>query len=555
MGVALIFSMFIFGSYMNSGYTDLMQTSGSPDGSFGSDGMNIKGLAFDKDEDISLLAGGNPDVVILLSFVNASYEASGVLTVNPDLTPAFDQKDLYRKYILELIKLDYVDDYEEAFLYNQEIAGVVGKVKNSYPSARIVPLLFQQNYEKGDPYKLSRKLVSLIKNERGKVLIVADFNKIESTHEAVNELRNAMLERTLTNLEVASSEDLAIEQYAGLKTFMYSMHLLGARDAEVTSNYAVFKQGELKNKNQSITLLGVGDMMLGRYVRTLMDANGMNYPFEKITHELNGIDYIFSNFEGPIKEQEVATQKSISFRFNPDVVWVVKNAGINIVSIANNHALDQGWGGRSDTMKFLKEAGIRYFGHPKNEVEENVYIGQIADKTVAFVGFDDTIFKVEEESAKKIIQELDIVADYVVVSIHWGVEYVHQPTERSQMLAHLFVDSGADIVIGHHPHVVQTMEIYNETPIFYSLGNFVFDQYFSQDTQEGLGIGMIIENEAMTIYLLPYAIPASQPVLMEGDAKIAFLEKFISWGNYNEDMKSNIRNGKLVLAPVLPENP
>jgi len=544
LGIALTFFMFVFGSYMNSGYADLVQTSGS---SVVSGGMNIKGIVFDKDEDISLFASGKPDVVILLSSINTPYEASGVLTVNPELTKAFDQNDLYRKHIVELIKLDYVDDYEDAFLYNQDFSNLVGKVKNVYPSARIVPLLFQQNYEKGDPYKLSRKLVSLVKNENGKVLIVADFNKIESEHQAINELRNAMLERTLTNIEISSSEDLAIEQYAGLKTLMYSMHFLGARDTEVTSNYGIFKQGELKNKNQSITLLGVGDMMLGRYVRTLMDANGMNYPFEKITHELNGIDYIFSNFEGPIKEQEVSTQKSISFRFKPDVVWVIKKAGINIVSIANNHALDQGWGGRSDTMKFLKEAGIRYFGHPKNEVEENVYIGQIADKTVAFVGFDDTIFKIEEESAKKMIQELDIVADYVVVSAHWGVEYVHQPTERSQMLAHMFVDAGADIVIGHHPHVVQTMEVYNGTPIFYSLGNFVFDQYFSQDTQEGLGIGVIIRDDLMTVYLLPYAIPASQPTLTEGDAKTAFLEKFISWGDYDEDMKNSIRNGVFVL--------
>ncbi|MBA4337003.1 hypothetical protein C0416_04515 [bacterium] len=548
LGIALIFFMFVFGSYMNAGYADLVQTSGN---SFVASGMSTKGLAFDKDEDISLFASGNPDVVILLSSINTSYEASGVLTVNPDLTKAFNQKDLYRKHILELIKLDYVDDYEEAFLYNQDFSNLVGKVKNVYPSARIVPLVFQQNYEKGDPYKLSRKLVSLVENERGKVLIVADFNKIESTHESINELRNTMLERALTNIEITSVSNLAVDEYAGLKTLMYSMHLLGARDTEVTSNYTIFKQGEIKNKSQAITLLGVGDMMLGRYVRTLMDKNGMNYPFEKITHELNGIDYIFSNFEGPIKEQEVATQKSISFRFKPDVVWVVKNAGINIVSIANNHALDQGWGGRDDTMKFLKEAGIYYFGHPKNEAEENVYIGQIADKTVAFVGFDDTIFKVDEESAKKMIQELDIVADYVVVSIHWGVEYVHQPTERSQMLAHMFVDSGADIVIGHHPHVVQTMEIYNETPIFYSLGNFVFDQYFSQDTQEGLGIGVIVEGEELKVYLLPYAISASQPALMEGDAKTAFLEKFISWGNYDEDMKNSIRNGVF----VLPQNP
>lgn len=537
--------MFVFGSFMNAGHTNVMQTSfvhvANQNTSNG-----IKGVIFEQNEDLSTFAEGNPDIIILLSSIDSTYESAGVLTVNPDLTDAFDQRDLYRKHILDLIKRDYVETQEDAFLYNDEISGLVSKIKNAYPSARIVPLLFQQNYKKSDPYKLSRVLVSLMKGERKNVWIVTDLNKIESEHVAINDLRNVMIKRVITNREISNVEDLAIEESASLKTLMYTMHFLGAHQIDATSNYATFKIGDPSVKDQSITLLGFGDVMLDRYVRTLMDANGMDYPFEKIAHELNGVDYVFANFEGPVKEHEVATQKSISFRFKPDVVWTVKNAGINIVSIANNHALDQGWNGRDDTMKFLKEAGIYYFGHPKNEVEGNTYIGQIADKTIAFIGYDDTIFKIDGDNAQQMIQELNMVVDYVIVSVHWGREYIHQPTERKQWLAHLFIDSGADMVIGHHPHVVQTMEIYNEKPIFYSLGNFVFDQYFSQDTQEGLGIGTVIEGDDTTIYLLPYAIPNSQPELMVGEAKTAFLEKFISWGEYDEDMKNDIRNGKIL---------
>ena len=535
--------MFVFGSYMNaeinagvdSGYANIMQTA------------SISGILFDKAANFPYLDQPSPDIIVLLTSIDAKYEASGVLTVDPDKTVAFDGRDLYRKYMLDLIDLPYIDVCEDAFLHNKEVLDTVEGIKKAYPSVRIVPIMFQSDYEKIDSYRLSKRLVSFVKDSGKTVWIVSDFKKIESTHAAINDLRDKMFQRVVKNREISNVDKLAIGNRAGLKTLMYVMHFVGAHDVKLNSSEAIFKVGDAGKNNSSITFLGFGDMMLGRYVRTLMDSNGMSYPFEKIKNELNGIDYIFTNLEGPIKEVKVATQKSISFRFKPDIIWPIKDTGINIVSIANNHALDQGWGGRSDTMKFLKEAGIHYFGHPKNEAEGNAYIGQVGDKTVAFIGFDDTIFKIDGDRAGQIIKELDMIADYVIVSVHWGREYIHQPTERKKWLAHLFIDSGADAVIGHHPHVVQTIEIYNGKPIFYSLGNFIFDQYFSQDTQEGLGVGLIMEDNNITAYLLPYTIINSQPELMFGEAKTQFLEKFISWGEYDEDTKISIRDSKFLL--------
>jgi len=532
LGVFLTSVLLVFGSFMNAGYTDIMQ-AGTKHNIRIID-RNTDGILFDGTEDLSTFAVDDPDIVVLLSSTDSTYNGTGILTVNPESTKVFSKRDLYGKYILKLIKNSYVDVREDAFLYNDDFFTLFGKVKKAYPSARIVPLLFQQNCNKLDRYKLSR----LLTGERGNILVIADFNKINSSIKAINDLRDVMTRRVIGTLSISNVEKLAVKNKESLKAFVYMMHFLKA--------HATFKD-KIDAKDPTISFLGFGDIMLDRSVRKLMDKNGLDYPFRNVVNELNGIDYIFANFEGPIKEHQVRTSKSISFRFKPDVAEVIKNTGINIVSIANNHALDQGWGGRDDTMKFLKEVGVHYFGHPKNEFEDNAYMGKVGDKTIAFIGFDDTIFKVDGAKVEQMVKELKQIADYVIVSVHWGVEYVHQPTKRKQWLAHLLVDSGADAVIGHHPHVVQTMEIYKNKPIFYSLGNFVFDQYFSQDTQEGLGVGMTLNKGEITVYLLPYSIPRSQPVFMDGEKKTQFLEKFISWGDYNEDTKNLIRNCKFVL--------
>lgn len=358
-----------------------------------------------------------------------------------------------------------------------------------------------------------------------------------------DEIHNNTFNRVIRNFEFERVKYLAVNNPDEIKTALYYFDSVGAHDVEVIDGIYYFKKGE-KQAEGPITLVAFGDVMLGRHVRTLMDANGMNYPFLNIG-DLKGSDFVHANFEGPIREYPVATSKSISFRFKSDVIWPLKESGINIVTIANNHALDQGWQGREETKKFLNEAGVRYFGHPKNESDDNVYIGEVAGKRVAFIGYDDTIFRVEDNSARELISGLEGQVDYTIVSIHWGAEYKHQPLQRKEYLAHLFVDSGADLVVGHHPHVVQTMEVYNGVPIFYSLGNFVFDQYWSLDTQEGLGIGVELYEDKQIIYLYPYKLPQSQPEFMVGDERTAFIEKFISWGNYNEELTSQIRFGKV----------
>ena len=187
----------------------------------------------------------------------------------------------------------------------------------------------------------------------------------------------------------------------------------------------------------------------------------------------------------------------------------------------------------------------------KEAPQNSVHYGKDGEITYAFVCFNDVIYPLDKMKAIELVRKVSEEVDYLIVSIHWGYEYKHIPSDEIQVkLGHTFIDAGADFIIGHHPHVVQSFEEYNGKFIFYSLGNFVFDQYWSRDTQEELGIKIILtkddEDLVTKVELFPMASTLSQPYLMEGDAKTKWIEKFIGYGKYDENTIAEIRNGVVV---------
>lgn len=424
-------------------------------------------------------------------------------------------------------------------------------IKNHFPNIKIDRYFIGYNSEPLDNYHLARKLANT-DFDKAFVLGVVELSQAKDQH--IANLQNTTIKSTSQNLDLTTIKNLNSRSIGVLQVLYYYFNFKGALNANNTNStnqpFIYFSKGENANPNKEITLVAFGDVMLDRGVRNLMDNNGLDYPFEKIGAQtidlMKGVNYVFANLEGPIKTTYVPSGKTIHFRFKPDTVDVIKKAGINIVSIANNHSQDQGNLGFEETKQYLRKGGIFYFGHPRNEDNENVFITNVDETKIAFIGFDDTIFKIDQNGVSNLIKEVHKNVDYVIISIHWGVEYVHQPNQRQKDLAHSFIDSGADIVLGHHPHVVQTMEIYNEKPIFYSLGNFVFDQWFSVDTQEGLSVALSMNDEDIEAYLFPYKIPKSQPVLMNEEEKAKFLEKFISWGDYDEELTEKIKSGRVI---------
>lgn len=278
-----------------------------------------------------------------------------------------------------------------------------------------------------------------------------------------------------------------------------------------------------------ITIRHFGDMMLGRHVGVLAERNGFDWLFEPMVSSSPGLfsssDLTIVNLEGPFTKFRIETSKEIAFQFNPDYAPLVADLGIDLVSLANNHSYDMGAAAFAETQKHLASSSIRYVGEQYAVNSSSLHFETIASTTIAFVAINDTHPGTDIEAAMNLIETAEETGDLTIVTIHWGAEYQLLSNERQRNLAHQFIDAGADAVIGHHPHVVQELEIYNGAPIAYSLGNLLFDQYFSTDTQQGLGVELTITSSTISsIEILPYKTVYSQITQMNQDEEVQFLD-------------------------------
>lgn len=273
-------------------------------------------------------------------------------------------------------------------------------------------------------------------------------------------------------------------------------------------------------------ILFVGDMMFDRGVEYLMDKNSFYYPFEKICDFLKEFDFVVGNLEGVIvKSPPKFHRRSFNFAFPPDILEPIISCNFSLFSLANNHSLNMGNSGFEEMKEFLKNADIGFAGCPvKCDYEDIIF----EKNDIIFLGFNKTFqhgFS-DNEIIEFIKQARELNPEkFMVVMIHWGQEYKLKSSAIQQNLAHKMIDNGGDLIIGHHPHVVQEIEIYNEKLIFYSLGNFIFDQYFSEAVEQSLGVGLEIHPDKIIYKLFPIQSKQSQPFLMEQEQADKLLEE------------------------------
>lgn len=278
-------------------------------------------------------------------------------------------------------------------------------------------------------------------------------------------------------------------------------------------------------QERELNIIFTGDIMLGRHIAVLEERYGDNYPFrgvEGITTYaeetfLDGekVDFWAGNLEGPITEVKIPSSKEISFRFKPEVADILLNNNFQLVNLANNHMIDQGWQGFESTKEFLDDKGIMYTGHPSEESKANYKEFKYDGVKIGILGFNHTDFRLNEPAALKLINKYDSKVNHLIVTIHWGIEYQPTASNFQTRIAHTFVDNGADMVWGHHPHVEQNHEIYNNKPIYYSLGNFVFDQFWSTPTQKGLTVLVTFAKDGIKTYEIPVDLREGEPYLAE----------------------------------------
>lgn len=245
----------------------------------------------------------------------------------------------------------------------------------------------------------------------------------------------------------------------------------------------------------------VGDIMLGRSVgKRLEKAGSYKKAFNDVADVLKQGDIVFANLESPMTASThgLNREKKIVLKSSPDAIEAITSGGFNLLSLSNNHILDYYDTGLFDTISILDKNGIAHSGAGKNTeeagkpavIEKNGYkIGLLAytdmanyvyegDPRISFAAGDSKagVIPRDYETIRQAISKLRDSVDLLVVSLHWGVEESFTITPEQVDFARKLLDDGADIILGHHPHQFQGMEIYNGKPILYSMGNFMFDQ-------------------------------------------------------------------------------
>ncbi len=279
----------------------------------------------------------------------------------------------------------------------------------------------------------------------------------------------------------------------------------------------------------TITVAAVGDMIFDRQVKKLIGIEGGRAPLAEVALQLARADVTVGNLESPLSDGGApATWKDYLFRGDPRGVEGLQYAGFDAVSLANNHALDYGPEALDDTFALLKARGIAWAGAgPDRAAAWRPAVVAVRGATVAYLAFSHILppgFVAGEnrpgiaqgrnnmKAVQRAISDAAAQHDYVLVSFHWGVEYADDANAGQVRDARLAIDAGADLVLAHHPHVIQGIESYGGGLIAYSLGNFVFDHY-SRKTGEAfildieLGPHGVGETTVTPVYLDRYGRP------------------------------------------------
>lgn len=300
------------------------------------------------------------------------------------------------------------------------------------------------------------------------------------------------------------------------------------------------------SQKSTVQLTFVGDTMMSGNVEKTLLANGYDYPFVHVKSLFLQDDITIANLETPITDKGLpAENKSFVYKSSPLAVPAMKAAGIDVVNLANNHSMDQGVPGLLDTFAALDANQIEYVGAGKNA--ERAYAPVFIEKNgikIAILGSSRVIpetswFAGEAQPgmaasydptlAVKAIEQANSQADLVVVIAHWGKERTDHPVDHQIELSRAYIDAGADLIVGGHPHVLQGFERYKDKWIAYSLGNFIFTRATEPKTWETMVLqATCTKSGNCELTMLPFHAELGQAVPMNETNGAALLDRIES---------------------------
>ena len=474
--------------------------------------------------------------IVLLSPDHFNAGQKEISVTERDFSTVFGTVSTNKEIARQLKELSFVGEGD--FFYREHGLGAqLPFIKYYFPSAKIITITFKPTTSQD---KLDQVIAILEKNLTPDSLIIqsTDFSHYLTPAEAAVEdtesLNMIKGENTADALALGQPANLdstaALYVQASLqkdffKTKPVILEHKNSQDyttehvTSSTSYLAVAYQPEIKvavatttptNVSGNANFIFVGDVMLSRHIGEQMaKKENYDFPYEKIKDTLAGADLVFGNLETPVSLKGESAHTLYSFRADPLVLSGLKNAGFKVVSVANNHAFDYKLEAFTDTLTNLKNAGIAYTGggndfneaHSGATIEINgikttiLAYTDLLPKSTAATDNQAGIAYLDEAQMVRDIKTAKAKSDLVIMSFHFGQEYQTSSNEHQQKIAAEAVKAGADLIIGHHPHVAQEVGEINGVTVAYSLGNFIFDQNFSLDTKNALILNVEIKNK------------------------------------------------------------
>ena len=483
---------------------------------------------------IKALVPADPKVIVLISPDHYGKCEKLLCTTNGTFHTFFgdvDASDSRNQTILK--QRDIAEDSPGLFIDEHGIYTIIPFIRHYLPNTKVIPIALSQ---KGVGSEQARKellgLIEKILSQKDVALVVSsdfshylpldDSNRMDA--KTSNALCSGDVGRALHLLNPSQSDcpiclwvAMQTSKLGGFSNLMMIVHTNSAtllNDVsvrETTSHFTILFSTATAdqscptsddNQSENLTqrgtrLLFVGDMFFDRYIRQVSEKHGSDFVFSCIDPLLKQADVVVGNLEGPITPHPstsegtaIGSPENYQFTFPTTTASILKRHNVQIVNIGNNHIGNYGAEGIRSTHDILSAAGSHYFGGLLGD--SLIYRTEIGGEKLSFVNYNqfggdtaDTVaslISVEHSSGR-----------VVIVYAHWGDEY-ESTTPEMKFVAKLFATNGAALIIGSHPHIVLPHENIGETPAYYSLGNFIFDQYFDPRTTHGLTVMVNITN-------------------------------------------------------------
>ncbi len=515
-------------------------------------------------ETISAIATTDPITVVLISPNHFSVGQGQIISSLYNWDTPYGVLDCDCAVAATLAKQGALSIDEYPFTKEHGISGIVPFIKKSLPNAKIVPIIVKDTLSENARIAFVDSLYATL---GASTLVIGSFDFSHYLPDTVAQLHDKKSIAVIKNFDYAGLQTTETDSIPGLEITLRYMEKVGALHFNLIANTnssqllhdpkieegtsyidGNFSVG-IKTPDDTTTILAFGDMMLDRNVRKAINTNSTEYPFLPIKRLLMGNDIVVANAEGPFTTHASKTLNvlngPLTFTFDPALLPTLKKLGFTLFSQANNHTLNFKKQGLEASERAIEKTGLHWFGDPLNGTLHS-FTTTIRGQKIAFVGYHEFAY----QGLATVLNEIRALkknGNFVIVYPHWGMEYNKGMTQGQINTAHAFIDAGADAVIGSHPHVIEPLEIYKNKAIFYSLGNFIFDQDFSTATREGLAVGIAVTHTKVSYYLFPMNIRNTQASLMLYDKRSKVLSDIAKRSSVRNEQKKEINNGIITL--------